>query len=1007
MSAERDIDLSDLVAVTPLYNRLLVYVDPNVPLAKVKAVIRTQNRCIRLATRRIEPLPKPDHGLVIDADLVVHAATGARLQIWAQGYLLYDRTLPSGPDGLSGSIDGITDYTLMGWVADLSGARPPPGLLRVDGVDICEIPAPLLRHPMNSYAPLATCAGFCVPLPASCLNGAAHLIEAQFAALILGPIRFTATPMSQIELANAAELRLWFADPAQLDDSVTITLRTKAGQILHQGRTTARSDVQKLTHRLHTGFTIRTDLTSHAGDVEVCAGAAAQLCFATLRVSDLLSSVTAMRDMSRMLRQMELHWGRQLGWARDLIKAMRDDLLLVTAFPPILHAEREQRPSSICVIVPVYRGIDETRSCLESLCRAAMTQDSGIGRVLIIADQPPELEMAPMLGRFAGQWGAAVFEILSNDRNLGFVDTVNRGLDEAGPDADVILLNADTVVPPGFAARLQAVAYQREDIASATPLSNDATILSLPDRAGGNRLDLASALALDRRLHGEPAVDIPVGVGFCLFLKSAARKDVGLLSTEWQRGYCEEVDWCLRAADRGWTHVAAADVFVFHHGSVSFGTEERVRILERNHAALERRYPEYLDMVRDFLRKDPLWRLRLDVFTTQLAQVSGRVVMHFSHALGGGTAVLVERAAAALADEGQQNLVCTVPHDPWLGSSVLTVVWRETGLVLRLPPGMLAELVSRLAKTVPGLRVAVHSLTGVGADIHHLAERHGLPIAVYVHDFQWYCPRVVLVDHTRRYCGEPATRYCQLCVRANQIYDFGSDNDLIRSDIDGWIARNNKLLHAAGTVLVPSEDTKIRMMRRFGLRNLRVVPHPEFVHVSGIARGPDGDAVTRIAVVGGISVQKGLDVVRDLGRLIDASGAAAEIRVIGEVEEPAALDGILSVEINGRYDREELPRLLARFNPHFVFFPAVWPETYSFTLSEVWAAGFAAVSFDIGAIAERIRTTGGGVVLPFDPDAQSLLPRLLMARDDVAALRGLEVVVGGASEALSPLLFGS
>lgn len=114
----------------------------------------------------------------------------------------------------------------------------------------------------------------------------------------------------------------------------------------------------------------------------------------------------------------------------------------------------------------------------------------------------------------------------------------------------------------------------------------------------------------------------------------------------------------------------------------------------------------------------------------------------------------------------------------------------------------------------------------------------------------------------------------------------------------------------------------------------------------------------------------------------------------------------MSVEITGRYVREDLPRLLGRFDPHVVFFPAVWPETYSFTLSEVWAAGYAAVSFDIGAIAERIRETGAGVVLAFQPDAETLLPRLMMARDEVAALRGREVVIGQPVELLGAVLFG-
>ena len=87
--------------------------------------------------------------------------------------------------------------------------------------------------------------------------------------------------------------------------------------------------------------------------------------------------------------------------------------------------------------------------------------------------------------------GVAV-QVLRNPGNLGFVASVNAGVAAA---------HAEQRHPPaqfghhragGFASRLQAAAYGRPDIASVTPLSNDATILSLPDRTGGNALGARS-----------------------------------------------------------------------------------------------------------------------------------------------------------------------------------------------------------------------------------------------------------------------------------------------------------------------------------------------------------------------------------------------------------------------------------------------------------------------------------------------------------------------------------
>ncbi|MBV8573496.1 MAG: glycosyltransferase, partial [Acetobacteraceae bacterium] len=56
----------------------------------------------------------------------------------------------------------------------------------------------------------------------------------------------------------------------------------------------------------------------------------------------------------------------------------------------------------------------------------------------------------------------------------------------------------------------------------------------------------------------------------------------------------------------------------------------------------------------------------------------------------------------------------------------------------------------------------------------------------------------------------------------------------------------------------------------------------------------------------------------------------------------------------GQYEDAELPRLLARVGPHLVWFPAQWPETYSYTLDAAIAAGLPIVASGIGAFPERL-----------------------------------------------------
>ncbi|MDT8870638.1 hypothetical protein RAA17_04285 [Komagataeibacter rhaeticus] len=42
--------------------------------------------------------------------------------------------------------------------------------------------------------------------------------------------------------------------------------------------------------------------------------------------------------------------------------------------------------------------------------------------------------------------------------------------------------------------------------------------------------------------------------------------------------------------------------------------------------------------------------------------------------------------------------------------------------------------------------------------------------------------------------------------------------------------------------------------------------------------------------------------------------------------------------------------------------PSVCPETWCFTLTQLWRAGLRGVAFDLGAVAARIHATGRGPV---------------------------------------------
>ena len=77
-------------------------------------------------------------------------------------------------------------------------------------------------------------------------------------------------------------------------------------------------------------------------------------------------------------------------------------------------------------------------------------------------------------------------------------------------------------------------------------------------------------------MNGGEAIDVPVGVGFCMYIRRDCLDDVGLFRADlFAQGYGEENDFCLRARHLGWRHVAATGVFVAHIGGQSFGAAAR------------------------------------------------------------------------------------------------------------------------------------------------------------------------------------------------------------------------------------------------------------------------------------------------------------------------------------------------------------------------------------------------------------------------------------------------
>ena len=109
--------------------------------------------------------------------------------------------------------------------------------------------------------------------------------------------------------------------------------------------------------------------------------------------------------------------------------------------------------------------------------------------------------------------------------------------------------------------------------------------------------------------------------------------------------------------------------------------------------------------------------------------------------------------------------------------------------------------------------------------------------------------------------------------------------------------------------------------------------------------------------------------------------------------------------VHGAYDSRELPELLEHYRVRLVAYPSAGPETFSFTLSEAWAAGRPVLVPPIGALADRVAGTGAGWVLSDDEwnSEARMLDRIVAVLDSSRAEEFAEAA-GRASSAVQPTL---
>lgn len=623
----------------------------------------------------------------------------------------------------------------------------------------------------------------------------------------------------------------------------------------------------------------------------------------------------------------------------------------VDAYYMVMNAQPDSglsgMQSRLTIVIPVYNAFSESRACLESV---QATAPSWV-HILVIDDASPN-------GNFKSHIPELLADprltVIRNEKNLGFVRTCNTAIQMRVED-DIVLLNSDTIVTSRWIEKLSAAAYSENDIATVTPFTNNGTICSIPHFCEDNIVP--AGMTIDQFADMVESVaapeypELPTSVGFCVYITRAALSVVGELDAEaFCEGYGEEVDFSLRARQKGLRNILDPSTYIYHTGTCSFlGLKKEY--LARSERILKQKYPHYFDEVSKFYHRNPLASAHARIYDriAEWWNENRPRVLHILHNGPyiarvdplGGTEFHVQDLIASASEFVHWSLVAD-PRFYFLTCHIPGCTYQN---VLRRSEVSLEQILANVSFD------AIHLHHTRWFDHDELCEelaRHS-NVIVSTHDFTLACPRHHLVTPDNRYCsGFECTQAC------------GFTGSVITSRR----AASRRLLESAGAVVCFSNSTRQELTRLIeNQSSWQFIPHG-IPHIA-TTRTPNRESPcvadsVQVAFVGTITERKGAALIHSLLETKTIAGKKIEWHFFGVNSVPVSG---AHIHCHGTYQRSELAVQMRSAGVHVALFLSIWPETYLLTLDEVLSLGVPAIVGPLGAPAERIAQSGAGLVL--------------------------------------------
>lgn len=246
--------------------------------------------------------------------------------------------------------------------------------------------------------------------------------------------------------------------------------------------------------------------------------------------------------------------------------------------------------------------------------------------------------------------------------------------------------------------------------------------------------------------------------------------------------------------------------------------------------------------------------------------------------------------------------------------------------------------------------VHINHLINHSFDLIHIMEKKSIPFIVNLHDFYYICPSIHLVDKNCQYCNFN----CKDCSGISHKSDI-SPEIIVKK----WKKECFNLLNKSAINIAPTQSV-IDIYKDIypNLNNFNLIEHGINIDKSSYGAELSSKPI-KILVPGHVSPHKGSLLIKQLKKLDKKNNF--EFHFMG-----TTIPNLNRYGINhGKYERNDFNNIVSQIKPSFSLILSTCPETYSYTLTESWMAGLPVIASDLGALKERISSTGGGWLVDY------------------------------------------